>query len=101
MNLILNPAYVTGTVSVTKNGNSYLTRDSTGNTSGILATGDTFVASLSAPFSYARQLTVESSTRGVLYDISSAPDDGGFFLYEDTRQAGEDIIVSAGVVDFG
>jgi hypothetical protein len=101
MNLILNPAYVTGTVSVTKNSNAYLTRNSTGNTSGILATGDTFVASLSAAISYARQLTVESSTRGVLYDVATAPDEGGFLNYEDTRQAGEDIIVSAGVVDFG
>jgi hypothetical protein len=101
MNLILNPAYVTGTVNVVKNGDVYLTRNSTGNTSGILATGDTFDATLSAGAIYARQLIVESSTRGVLFDVALGPDEFGSLFYTDTRQAGENIIVNAGVVDFG
>jgi hypothetical protein len=97
MNLIIIGSPASGTVSVVKNGDVYLSRSTTGNSSGILATGDTFDAALSAGAVFGRQLIVESSTRGVLYDVSLEPDDFGSLFYTDTRQAGENIVVNASV----
>ena len=69
MNVYLNkqPSNVTGTLTVLKNGASYLTRSTNGTSTGTITTGDTFLASQSGQSLLYRSLVVASSRRGQLF----------------------------------
>jgi hypothetical protein len=61
------PSNTTGTLTVLKNGASYLTRSTNGTSTGTITTGDTFSASQSGGTLLYRSLVVGSSRRGQLF----------------------------------
>ncbi|WP_163410244.1 DUF5977 domain-containing protein [Flavobacterium ajazii] len=64
----LNFERESGTSYMYKNGSSYLTRSTSGTSSGTLATGDTFYVMVSASSTYYKGIVISSSVRGVLYN---------------------------------
>ena len=66
---ILNklPSGITANLQVRKNGLTYLTRTTTGTSTGTITTGDTFSASMQGPTLAYRSLAVVSSKRGTLF----------------------------------
>ncbi|CAD0002154.1 DUF5977 domain-containing protein [Flavobacterium salmonis] len=64
----LNFNRLAGTCTLFKNGSSYLTRSTSGTSSGTLAAGDTFYVTVNATTTYYKSITITSSVRGTLYD---------------------------------
>jgi hypothetical protein len=58
---------LTGGLLPLKNGSAYLTRITTGSSSGTITTGDTFSVSLTSPDIAYRYVILESTLRGVLF----------------------------------
>ncbi|CAD0002113.1 DUF5977 domain-containing protein [Flavobacterium chungangense] len=63
----LNFSRESGTSYMYKNGSSYLTRSTSGTSSGTLSSGDTFYVMVSAASTYYKSIIISSSVRGALY----------------------------------
>ncbi|MEP7092868.1 MAG: fibronectin type III domain-containing protein [Flavobacterium sp.] len=61
-----------GTCTLYKNGSSYLAKTTAGTISGTLTTGDTFYVILSGAARYSKSLSIFSSVRGYLLDVSDS-----------------------------
>ncbi|CAD0001356.1 DUF5977 domain-containing protein [Flavobacterium salmonis] len=64
----LNFERESGTSYMYKNGSRYLTRSTSGTSSGTLAAGDTFYVTVSASSTYYKGIVISSSVRGSLYN---------------------------------
>ena len=96
MNVYLNkqPSNVTGTLTVLKNGASYLSRSTNGTSTGTITTGDTFSASQSGATLGYRSLVVGSSRRGQLFFGEREPGTPGSILSGTfTKEDDEDITI--------
>nr|WP_315248589.1 DUF5977 domain-containing protein [uncultured Flavobacterium sp.] len=64
----LNFNRLAGSCTLLKNGSSYLTRSTSGTSSGTFAAGDTFSVTVYATSTYYKSINITSSVRGTLYD---------------------------------
>ena len=102
MTVILSkiPSNTTGTLTVLKNGASYLTRTTTGTSTGTITTGDTFSAAQSGATLAYRSLSVASSRRGTLFFGEREPGTPGVISSGTfTKEDNENITIN-GLVDF-
>lgn len=89
--LVFSRFNATGTARVYKNATLFLSRTTSGTSSGVIATGDTFYGNLVTSIANPSTMEIDSSTRGNLYSFSG---NGSHTSSTFTRQSGEDITVT-------
>jgi len=93
------PSGITGTLTVLKNGATYLSRTTSGTSTGTISTGDTFSASQTGPTLAYRSLVVGSSRRGQLFFGEREPGTPGAILSGTFTKEDDENITIEGIAD--